>query len=48
MIIPPVFNTPKSFILIELSFCDNNKIKSKHLLKKFHGFAKDRLEVAIK
>ena len=48
MIIPPnFFDIPKSFILIELSFCENNEMKSKHLLK-FHGFTKDRFEVAIK
>ena len=29
-IIPPIFfDTPKSFILIELQFCENNEIKSK-------------------
>ena len=46
---PPIFfDIPKSFILIELPFCENNKIKSKHFLKKFHRFTKDRLDVAIK
>ena len=38
----------KSFILIELLFCEINKIKSKHFLKTFHRFTKDRFEVAIK
>ena len=33
---------------MELPFCGNNKIKSKHFLKKFHCFTKDRFEVAIK
>ena len=48
-IIPPnFFDIPKSFILIELPFCENNEIKSKHFLKKFHRFNKDRFEVAIK
>ena len=42
------FNIPKSFILIELPFCENKDIKSKHFLKKFHRFTKDRFEVAIK
>ena len=35
-------------LLIELPFCETNEIKSKHFLKKFHRFAKDRFEVAIK
>ena len=48
-IIPPnFFDIPKSFILIELPFCENNEIKSKHFLKKFHRFAQDRFEVVIK
>ena len=48
-IIPPnFFDIPKSFILIELPFCENNEIKSKHFLKKFHRFTKDHFEVAIK
>ena len=48
-IIPPnSFDIPKSFILIELPFCENNEIKSKHFLKKFHRFTKDHFEVAIK
>ena len=38
----------KSFILIELLFCEINKIKSKNFLKRFHRFTKDRFEVAIK
>ena len=39
---------PKSFILIELPFCENNEINSKHFLQKFHRFTKDRFQVAIK
>ena len=42
------FDIPKSFILIELPFCETNEIKPKHFLKKFHRFTKDRFEVAIK
>ena len=33
---------------IEFPFCENNEIKSKYFLKKFHHFNKDRFEVAIK
>ena len=48
-IIPPnSFDIPKSFILIELPFCENNEIKSKHFLKTFHHFTKDHFEVTIK
>ena len=38
----------KCFILIELPFCENKEIKSKHFLKKFHRFTKDHFEVVIK
>ena len=47
IITPNFFGIPKYFILIELPFCENNKIKSKHFLKKFHHFIKNRFEVAI-
>ena len=48
-IIQPIFfDIPKSFILIELTFCEANEIKSKHFLEKFHRFTKDLFEVAIK
>ena len=48
-IVPPnFFDILKSFILIELPFCETNKIKSKHFLKKLHRFTEDRFEVAIK
>ena len=39
---------PPNFFLVELPFCENNEIKSKHFLKTFHRFTKDRFEVAIK
>ena len=42
------FDIPKPFILIELSFCETNEIKSKHFLKKFYRFTKDRFDAAIK
>ena len=41
---PNFFNIPKSFILIELPFCENKEVKSKHFLRKFHGFTKYRFE----
>ena len=48
-IIPPnFFDIPKSFILTGLSFCENNEIKIKHFLRKFHRFTKDCFKVAIK
>ena len=48
-IIPLIFlDLPESFILIELPFCENNEIKIKHFLKKFHRFTKESFEVAIK
>ena len=40
-LIPPYFfEVNKRFILLKLSFCQNNEIKSKHFLKKFHHFTK--------
>ena len=48
IILPNFFDIPESFILIELPFSENNEIKSKHFLKKFHCFTKDRFEVAIR
>ena len=30
----------RNFILLKLPFCQNNEIKSKHFLKKFHHFTK--------
>ena len=46
--LPIFFNIPKSFIIIELPFCETNEIKSKYFLKKIHCFTKDCFEVAIK
>ena len=48
IITPKFFEIPKSFLLIELLFCETNEIRSKHFLKTFHRFTKDRFEVAIK
>ena len=38
MIPPNLFETKKPFIFIEIPYCELNKIKSKHFLKKFHKF----------
>ena len=39
--IPPYLTeVNKHFILLNLPFCQNNEIKSKHFLKKFHHFTK--------
>ena len=37
----------KYFILLNLPFCQNNEIKSKHFLKKFHHFTKNNFDIAI-
>ena len=40
--IPPYLTeVNKHFILLNLPFCQNNEIKSKHFLKKFHHFTKN-------
>ena len=46
--IPPYyFEVDKRFILLKLPFCQNNEIKSKHFLKKFHHFTKNNFDIAI-
>ena len=37
---PHFFEVNKRFILLKLPLCQNNEIKSKHFLKKFHHFTK--------
>ena len=39
-ILPYFFEVNKRFILLKLPLCQNNQIKSKHFLKKFHHFTK--------
>ena len=47
-LIPPYFfEVNKCFILLKLPFCQNNGIKSKHFLKKFHHFTKNNFDAAI-
>ena len=47
-LIPPYFfEVNKRFILLKLPFCQNNEIKSKHFLKKFHHFTKNNYDTAI-
>ena len=44
---PHIFEVNKRFILLKLPFCQNNEIKSKHFLKKFHYFTKNNFDIAI-
>ena len=44
---PYFFEVNKRFILLKLPFCQNNEIKSKHFLKKFHQFTKNDFDIAI-
>ena len=47
-LIPPYFfEVNKRFILLNLPFCQNNEIKSKHFLKKLHHFTKNNFVIAI-
>ena len=41
------FEVNKRFILLKLPFGQNNEIKPKHFLKKFHHFTKNYFEIAI-
>ena len=47
--IPPyLFEKKKTFLLIEVPFCEINETASKHFIKKFHQFSKEKYDVAIK
>ena len=47
-IIPPsLFEITKSFIFVEIPYCELNEIKSKHFLKKFHKFANNSFRIII-
>lgn len=49
MIIPPgFFEEKKPFLLIELPYCEENELKAKHFIKKFHVFTNSKYDVAIK
>ena len=47
MIPPNLFETTKPFIFIEIPYCELNKIKSKHFLKKFHKFTNNSFRMVI-
>ena len=44
---PYFFEVNKRFILLKLRFCENNEIRSKQFLKKFHHFIKINFDIAI-
>ena len=44
---PHFFEVNKRFILSKLPFCQNNGIRSKHFLKKFHHFTEDNFDFSI-
>ena len=47
-IIPPsLFEITKPFIFIEIPYCELNKIKSKHILKKFLKFTINSSRIVI-
>ena len=48
-VIPPdIFEESKSFILVEIPYCEENKNDSKHFIKKFEAFTNQRYRIAIK
>ena len=48
-IIPPyMFEESKSFLLLELPYCELNESKSKTFIKKFHYFTNNNFNIAIK
>ena len=47
-IIPPyLFEEEKPFILLKLPFCEQNEVKSKDFIKKFHKFTNNNFRIAI-
>ena len=44
---PSLFEITKPFIFIEIPYCELNKIKSKHILKKFHKFTINSFRIVI-
>ena len=47
-IIPPyLFEEEKPFILLKLPFCEQNEVKSKDFIKKFHKFTNNNFRLAI-
>ena len=47
-IIPPtLFAITKSFIFLEIPYCEPNEIKSKHFLKKCHKFTNNSFRMVI-
>ena len=42
-----LFEIAKSFIFVEISYCELNEIKSKHFLKKFHKFTNNGFRMVI-
>ena len=47
-IIPPyLFEEEKPFILLKLPFCEQNEVKSKDFIKKFHKFTNKNFRLAI-
>ena len=47
-IIPPyLFEEEKPFILLKLPLCEQNEVKSKDFIKKFHKFTNNNFRLAI-
>ena len=47
-IIPPyLFEDKKLFVLLKLPFCEQNELKSKNFIKKFHKFTNNNFRLAI-
>ena len=42
-----MFEDEKPFILLKLSFCEQNELKSKDLIQKFHKYNSDNFRLAI-
>ena len=48
-IIPPnMFAVKKPFLLLEIPYCEQNKIASKRFIKKFNQFTGDKYDIAVK
>ena len=43
-----MFEVKKPFLLLEIPYCEQNKIASKRFIKKFHQFTGGKYDMAVK
>ena len=43
-----MFEVKKSFLLLEIPYCEQNEIASRRFIKKFHQFTGEKYDIAAK